>query len=217
MSERHLAHFNVRYDGDEHEAVGREVLRALERHYMTLAATMDHQPAAAIPVVLFTRQGYYDASGAPAWAGGNFDGMDGKIRIPIGGLTASLSPDMDGTLIHELTHAFIYDRSRGVAPREVHEGLAQYMEGKRSATDASPRYLAALADGRIAGVGAFYLAALSYVEHLIAVRGMGGMNDLLREMGETGDRDEAFRRVHGQTYDESRRGWAQQLRKQYGS
>ncbi len=87
---------------------------------------------------------------------------------------------MDGTLIHELTHAFIFDRTRGSATREVHEGLAQYMEGKRSASDYSPQVLAALADGRIGGVNGFYLAALSYVEHLIATRGMGGMNDLLR-------------------------------------
>ena len=44
---------------------------------------------------------------------------------------------MDDTLIHELTHAFVHDRTKGVAPREIHEGLAQYMEGKRrSATRA---------------------------------------------------------------------------------
>ena len=72
-----------------------------------------------IPVILFTREGYYDASGAPAWSGGVYDGIDGRIRIPIGGLTASLTPDMDETLIHELTHAFVADRTRGVAPREV--------------------------------------------------------------------------------------------------
>ena len=82
-------------------------------------------------MILFSREAYYDASGAPAWSGGIYDGIDGRIRIPIGGLTASLTPDMDGTLIHELTHAFVADRTRGVAPREIHEGLAQYMEGKR--------------------------------------------------------------------------------------
>jgi hypothetical protein len=37
MAERRLSHFNVRYDGGEHEAVGREILRALEQHYATLA------------------------------------------------------------------------------------------------------------------------------------------------------------------------------------
>jgi tetratricopeptide (TPR) repeat protein len=217
MTEQHLSHFHVRYDGDAHEDVGREILRALERHYATLARTMDHQPPNPIPVILFSRQAYFDASGAPAWSGGVFDLTDGRIRIPIGGLTSSLTPYMDETLIHELTHAFIHDRSRGLAPRELHEGLAQYMEGKRSLSDASPQYLAALADGRVGGVAAFYLAALCYVEHLVATRGMGGMNDLLRAMGETGDVDEAFKRVHGGSYHDSRKAWAQHLRQQYGS
>jgi tetratricopeptide (TPR) repeat protein len=217
MTEQQLAHFHVRYDGDAHEGVGREILRALERHYATLTTALDHQPAGTIPVILFSRQAYYDASGAPAWSGGVYDVLDGRIRIPIGGLTESLTPDMDDTLIHELTHAFVADRTKGVAPREIHEGLAQYMEGKRSTTHASPQYLAALADNRVGGVGAYYLAALSYVEHLIAIRGMGGMNDLLKAMGETGDVDEAFRRVHGGSYHDSRLAWAQRLRQQYGS
>lgn len=217
MTEQQLSHFHVRYDGDAHEDVGREILRALERHYATLARNLDHQPSAPIPVILFSRQAYFDASGAPAWSGGVFDMTDGRIRIPIGGLTSSLTPHMENTLIHELTHAFINDRSKGTAPREVHEGLAQYMEGKRSINDASPEVLAALADGRIGGVGAYYLAALSYVEYLVATRGMGGMNDLLKAMGDTGDVDEAFKRVHGGSYHDSRKAWAQQLRKQYGS
>lgn len=217
MTEQRLAHFHVRYDGDAHEDVGREVLRALEQHYATLSRSLDHQPPNPIPVILFSRQAYFDASGAPAWSGGVFDQMDGRIRIPIGGLTASLTPRMDEVLIHELTHAFIHDRAKGVAPREIHEGLAQYMEGKRSLNDASPEYLAALADGRVGGVSAFYLAALSYVEHLVALRGMGGMNDLLRAMGETGSVDDAFQRVHGSSYYESRKAWAQHLRQQYGS
>ena len=155
-------------------------------------------------MILFSREGYYDASGAPAWSGGVYDTLDGRIRIPIGGLNESLTPDMEETLIHELTHAFVADRTRGIAPREIHEGLAQYMEGKRSANMAAGKYLTALADGRIGGVGGFYLAALSYVEYLVATRGMGGINDLLRAMGETGDVDDAFKQVHGGTYHDSR-------------
>ena len=98
------------------------------------------------------------------------------------------------------------------APRR----LAQYREGKRSATTPA-RIPGRAADGRAGGVRAFYLAALSYVEHLIATRGMGGVNDLLRTMGETGDVDEAFKRVHGGSYNDSRKRWAQHLRQQYGS
>ena len=215
MTERHLAHFNVRYDGDEHEAVGREILRALERHYATLAATLDHQPEVSVPVILFTRQAYYDASGAPAWSGGVYDGSDGRIRIPIGGLTPSLTPDMDETLIHELTHAFVADRTHGLAPRELQEGYAQYMEGKRTESLLTKQQMVWLADGRIGGVSGFYLAALSFVEYLMATRGQGGMNELLKAIGESGSVDAAFRDVHGQDSAATRRKWAERLRQQY--
>jgi hypothetical protein len=217
MSERQLAHFHVRYDGDTHEDVGREILSALERHYATLSTTLDHQPQATIPVILFSRTAYYDASGAPAWSGGVYDSTDGRIRIPIGGLNSRLTPDMDQTLIHELTHAFVADLSRGQAPRDIHEGLAQYLEGRRLNETLTDAQVSALADGRVAGVAGFYLAALGYVEHLIAQRGMGGMIELLRAMGETGNVDKAFEQVHGQNQRATRQAWAQRLRMQYGS
>ena len=63
----------------------------------------------------------------------------------------------------------------------------------------------------------FYLYALSFVEYLIANRGMGGMNDLLRAMGETGSVDEAFKQVHGQDYRGTRQAWFQRLHQQHGS
>lgn len=217
MAERKLSHFHVRYDGDAHDGVGREILAALERHFATLAVSLDHQPQVTIPVILFTRQGYYDAAGAPAWSGGVFDSLDGRIRVPVGGLDERLTPDMDSTLLHELTHAFVNDRTRGLAPRDLHEGLAQYMEGKRVGSMLTQEQLTALADGRVGGVGGFYLGALSYVEYLVALRGMGGMNDLLRAMGETGNIDQAFTQVHGQTHLASRRAWAERMRMTEGS
>ena len=131
MTEQRLAHFNVRYDGEIHEDVGREILRALERHYATLARTFDHEPATTIPVVLFSQQSYFDATGAPFWSGGQYSHFNGRVSIPIGGLSAALTPTLDEVLIHEVGHAFIGDLSRGVAPRDIHEGLAQYLEGKR--------------------------------------------------------------------------------------
>lgn len=217
MTEQQLAHFHVRYDGDAHEDVGREVLRGLERHYATLALALDHQPGAPIAVILFSREQYFDASGAPAWSGGVYDTLDGRIRIPIGGLTAALAAEVDSTLIHELTHAFAFDMSRGLAPRDVQEGLAQYMEGKRAASYASPAQLRALAVGRASGVGAFYLGALAFVEHLVAARGMGGVKDLLRAMAETGNVDEAFRRVHGRDHAAAQADWREVFRRRYGA
>jgi hypothetical protein len=63
----------------------------------------------------------------------------------------------------------------------------------------------------------FYAGALSFVEYLIALRGMGGINDLLRSMAETGSVDEAFQAVHGRGYTEMRRLWKERLVQQYGS
>jgi tetratricopeptide (TPR) repeat protein len=218
MKERQLAHFHVRYDGEEHEAVGREILRALERHYATLVSALDHQPAAPIGVILFSRENYYDAAGAPAWSGGNYDLTDGRIRIPIGGLSSGLTPDIDDTLIHEVTHAFVWDISRGVAPREIHEGLAQYMEGKRVDSMLSREQMKWLADGRLGNtVLGFYWGALSFVEYLMALRGQGGMNDLLGAMGQTGSVDAAFRQVHGGGFAATQRAWQERMRRQYGS
>ncbi len=217
MTERDLSHFHVRYDGEEHEDIGREILRALEHHYATLVSALDYQPQATIPVILFSSQGYHSASGAPAWSGGVYDSLDGRIRVPIQGLTRSLTPEMDHTLLHELTHAFVANRTRGVATRDIQEGLAQYMEGERVTTRLTPEQLTMLADGRAGGVMGFYLYALSFVEYLIANRGMGGMNDLLRAMGETGSVDEAFKQVHGQDYRGTKQAWFQRLHQQHGS
>jgi hypothetical protein len=217
MTERRLSHFHVRYDGETHEAVGHDVLRVLERHYATLVGTMDHEPRATIPVILFSREQYYNASGAPAWSGGNYDGTDGRIRVPIGGLSAGLSAEVESTLLHELTHAFIADKSDGVAPREIHEGLAQYMEGARVESRLSAEARAALAGGELRGVSGFYTTALSLVEYLVAVRGQGGMNDLLKAMAQTHNIDQAFQQVHGQSYAAVQRAWRQRLQQQYGS
>jgi tetratricopeptide (TPR) repeat protein len=217
MTEQQLSHFHVRYDGDAHEDVGREILRVLERHYATLASTLDHQPATAIPVILFSRQQYHDASGAPAWSGGVYEPIDGRIRVPIKGLSAGLTADLERTLIHEVAHAFLADRTKGLCPRDVHEGFAQYMEGKRIADELGPAQVTALADGRIRGVAGFYLQSLSFVEYLLGARGQGGINDLLRAIGESGDVDDAFRRVYGSDQAATHQAWLARLRQQHGS
>lgn len=211
MTEKRVAHFHVRYDGDAHEGVGREILRALEGHYATLKLTFDHEPKTIVPVILFAREAYYDAAGAPAWSGGVFDQIDGRIRVPIGGLDASLSPEMDGTLLHELTHAFVHDLTAGLAPREIHEGLAQYMEGRRIDQMLDGPSKAALSRGEIRGVPGFYLEALAFAEFLMAQRGQGGINALLRLMGSTGNVDRACDEAYGRDWAGLRRAFRERL------
>jgi len=215
LSEAKLAHFHVRYDGDAHEDVGREILRLLDRHYATLARSFDHEPGQPIPVILLSRESYYDATGAPAWSGGQYDSFDGRVRIPIAGLTAALTPELDQTLVHELTHSFVNDLSGGAAPRELHEGIAQYMEGRRVAQLDSER-LRALANGQLGGVSGFYFLSLWLVEDLAAQRGTGGLNDLLRALGSSGNVDQAFRSVYGSDFGTLKRQAVGRLRLRYG-
>jgi tetratricopeptide (TPR) repeat protein len=216
FDEAKLAHFHVRYDGEAHEPVGREILRLLERHYATLARTFDYQPAQPVPVILLSTESYYDTTGAPAWSGGQYDSFDGRVRIPIGGLSAALSPELDGILIHELTHSFVADLSRGLAPRELQEGLAQHMEGRRL-SQLEPERLRALADGRLRDVSGFYFGSLGFVEELLGQRGQGGINDLLRALSTTGSVDEAFRSVYGRDFAGLQRHAAERLRQRHGS
>jgi hypothetical protein len=91
------------------------------------------------------------------------------------------------------------------------------MEGKRCDTLLGPEGMRALADGRVPGVYGYYAGALSFVEYLIALRGQGGINDLLRQMAETGSDEAAFKAVHGRGHDEMRRLWKERLQQQYGS
>ena len=217
LDEARLAHFHVRYDGDAHEDVGRAILRVLDRHYARLVLTFDHQPNAPIPVILLSRASYYDATGAPAWSGGEYDNFDGRVRLPIGGLTTSLTPELDDTLLHEVTHAFVADMSHGLAPRTLQEGLAQFMEGKRLQARLGDEGMRALAEGRLQGVRAFYLSALGLVENLVGQHGQGGINELLRAMAETGSSNEAFRRVYGKDLEDLQQDWATRLRQRYGS
>ncbi len=216
FEEARIAHFHLRYDGEAHEDVGREILRVLDRHYATLVRTFDHRPSGPIPVVLFSEESYADATGAPTWSAGHYDTFDGRVRVPIGGLTAALTPDLDDTLLHELVHAFVAEMSGGAAPRELHEGIAQLLEGRRTAS-ADAETMRALADGRLGGVRGYYLSALAFVEDLVAQRGQGGLNELLRAMAETGDAERAFVRVYGKGQRALRAEASSRLRRRHGS
>jgi tetratricopeptide (TPR) repeat protein len=220
MTEQRLAHFDVRYDGEAHDELGREIVTNLEHDYATLATSLDYELQTKVPVIILTRERYYETN--QSWSGGGFDTLDGRIRIPVLGLGPSLTPFMKSTLLHELTHAFVNERTRGIANSDLQEGFAQYMEGKRLPPTLTPAQANALVTAvmtREMGpivVGDYYAGALSYVEYLVANRGQGGINELLKVMGETGNMDEAFRQVYGKDAQEMRKAWGTRLEQQSG-
>jgi tetratricopeptide (TPR) repeat protein len=131
--ENESSHFTLRYSGAAEPAMARDVLRSLEHHYEAIESELSYSPPDSIGVILYTQQAFADITQAPAWMGAL---NDGRIRVPVQGL-GSVTPELSRVLRHELTHSFIQQKTRGRAPTWIQEGLAQWMEGKRSDANAA--------------------------------------------------------------------------------
>ena len=191
--ENESSHFVLRYSGGAQPELAREILRALEAHFVAIAGTLNYEPPEPIGVILYTGQAFADITRAPSWAGAL---NDGRIRVPVQGLT-SLTPELSHVLKHELTHSFIRQKTRGYAPTWIQEGLAQWMEGARSNTTAS--LLVEIYDGKRSislgdlegpwmrlpqGIADYaYAWALANVEYIVQVDGMGDVERILDRIG----------------------------------
>jgi hypothetical protein len=191
--------FDIRFDGESQSGVARDVLFVLDRAYTRLADIYYDRPTRKIPVVLHSGQDYYTKTGAPWWSGGVYDSHDGAIQIPVRGLPSTLPREMEDVLVHELSHAFVDEMSGGFAGRDLQEGLAQYMEGKRIEQELGLPELKRLANSSRQSVMSFYMLSLAVSQQLVQSRGQGRVNDLLKAMKETGSEDGGFRKVFGQT------------------
>lgn len=216
---KRLSHFIVSYEGETMEMTGRMVLDSLERSYASLVSQFGFEPPEPVVVLLYSRQDYAQMGG-PHWSAGYFDG---KIRVPVRGLTR-VDPRLQATLHHELTHAFVHAEAGRQAPRWLHEGVAQYLDGTDSRR--AGQFLAeALRGGgtlencirsAMCDVRVFYASASSAVEYIIQQRGMGGIKDLVRALGEGKDMDTAMRDVLGKDQSTFFRDWEHFVRRRFG-
>lgn len=131
-AEGETAHFALKYYGGATPELARSILRVLEDDFRDIESQLDYTPPEQISVVLYTEQAFADITRAPGWAGAL---NDGRLRIPVQGLS-SVTPDLARVLKHELTHSFITQKSRNRAPTWLQEGVAQWMEGRRSSSAA---------------------------------------------------------------------------------
>jgi Tetratricopeptide repeat len=131
--EGETAHFALKYSGTATPDLASAILRALEDDFRDIESQLDYTPREQISVILYTEQAFADITRAPSWVGAL---NDGRIRIPVQGLTG-VSPDLAHVLKHELTHSFIKQKSHDRAPTWLQEGVAQWMEGRRSGAEAA--------------------------------------------------------------------------------
>lgn len=215
---RRLAHFIVRYEGRTMEDTGRMVIDTMDRSYASLVSLFGFEPSERVVVILYSRRDYRDMGG-PHWSLGLFDG---KIRVPVRGLER-LDEHIKTTLHHELAHAFIHARAGKSAPRWLHEGLAEYVEGTR--TEENGKLLAQVLNSGQSfaqclptarcDVRLFYPAAASMVDYMVQTRGMGGIRDLLSALGDGNDIDESLNRVLGHDTGGLIRDWEHFIRRRY--
>jgi tetratricopeptide (TPR) repeat protein len=125
-------HFVLHDQGGATPQLANEILRVLEEHFRSLQNDLHFTPPESIGVILYTQQAFRDITRAPNWAGAL---NDGRIRVPVQGLD-SVTDDLSRVLKHELTHSFVHQMTLGRCPTWLNEGLAQWMEGRRSADSA---------------------------------------------------------------------------------
>ena len=217
--------FILRYQGNATPQLATDVLRTLEEHFRTLQTELRFTPGEPIAVVLYTQQTFRDVTRAPSWAGA---ANDGRIRVPVQGLT-SVSDQLSHVLMHELTHSFIRQKTQGRCPQWLDEGLAQWMEGRRSESTALPLVAAyeqgmhppvkqmegswAAFSGQSASFA--YAWSLASVESIIANSGMWGIERLLGELAAGSAVESALGTSLQTNYPDLERGMVDYLRKTY--
>jgi tetratricopeptide (TPR) repeat protein len=213
---REIGDFLFSYDAGIPPALVEQAAESLAATERELSAFFGLRLPGRQPVILYEGRRYFALVSVPDWVSGAFDG---KIRVtvePGGGLGAELAM----VLAHELAHAFVRRASRDRAPAWLHEGLAQWWEGKRLLpaelrAALAGRPLLSLPEmegslsrkGEPAAVRDAYAEALGLVEYLMLARGPGAVACLVRGLGRAVGVEAALREETGLTSEELLAGW----------
>ena len=223
--ENESTHFTLHYSGAAEPALAREVLHVLEAHFNVIGSELSYTPPEPIGVVLYTQDAFADITRAPGWVGAL---NDGRIRVPVQGLT-SVPSELSRVLKHELTHSFLTQKTHSRCPVWLNEGLAQWMEGKRSGENAAvlvqiydAKQFASLAqlEGswmRLPSDAAAYAYAwgLANVESIIQAGVMGDITRILDRIASGDSTETALHDVLRNDYPDTMQATAEYLRKNY--
>ena len=127
MNKNFGGNFTVTFEGGG-DALGSTTLAALEEAYVDLGSRFQHWPKQKTEVILYGNRDFKSLTNAPDWSGGLYDG---KIRIPVGGLTG-MNDNLRHILYHEYAHLLIHALARNQVPLWLNEGLAQWAAGEKS-------------------------------------------------------------------------------------
>jgi|ERR1017187_6138859 tetratricopeptide (TPR) repeat protein len=218
-------HFVLKYSGAAEPKLASEILRILEIHFDQISAMLNYSPPEPIGVILYTGQQFEDMTRAPAWVGAI---NDGRIRVPVQGLT-SVNDQLSRVLRHELTHSFLQQKTRGRCPAWLQEGIAQWMEGRRSGASAAgliatydqhfaiPLGSLEISWMQLSGTGASFAYAwsLAAVESILGNGNMAELVQLVDAVTSSGSTEAAVQEVLHESYAELEKQTADYLRSTY--
>ncbi len=221
--ENESSHFTLRYSGASEPALARNILHTLERHYGAIESELSYSPPDSIGVILYTQQAFADITQVPNWVGAL---NDGRIRVPVQGLS-EVTPELSRVLKHELTHSFVQQKTLSHAPTWIQEGLAQWMEGKRSDLNAAALIAIYQSDPALGmkhyqgdwmklsneAVNAAYAWALANVEYIVQSGGMNDVDRILDRLAAGEAPEEALKAILRSDYTDLTHDTVQYLRK----
>ena len=223
--EGETTHFRLKYNGGAAPELARDVLKTLESEFDEISSTLSYVPPEPIGVILYTNQTFMDITRAPSWSGAL---NDGRIRVPVEGLT-SMTDELARVLKHELTHSFVGQKTGGRCPVWLQEGIAQFMEGKRSRRNAGSLISAyehhmefSLASYETSWLSLprdtasnAYAWSLAVVETIVTVNGIDDLERILDRLAAGSSTQDAIRAVLHMDYSDLMLSTAQFLRKAY--
>ncbi|QWV92272.1 hypothetical protein KP004_13750 [Geomonas oryzisoli] len=200
MDKGYSSMFDLSFDAELPPGLSGQVLDALESAYNTVGSDLGRFPTTRIPVLLYTKKDYSSVTAGPDWSGGLYDG---KIRLPVGGLT-EVTPQLRAIIFHEFTHVLVAELTHGNVPTWFNEGLAE-IEGRKlfapklpPLTGAADKHLLPLADlsrgfSGMGGAQAWmaYQQSFSMTSFMVQRYGWYAVQEILKHLGERADMNKA--------------------------
>lgn len=182
-------HFSLTFEEKIPHELVLGILEVAEEAFSNIGDVFEYYPSQRSHLIAYLPKDFNKVSSLPLWAGGSYDG---KIRIPLSPNLKS-AQQLRGAIFHEYTHHVVHSLTEGKCPIWLNEGLAQYFEGikgsqafsilaknsrllsqeqlEKTISDEDDRSIAEL----------FYAQALAMTLIIIEEKGLGTIQDMLKE------------------------------------
>lgn len=165
-----------------------------------------------ITLKLLSPRDFHKETGAPSWTSAMY--YKGQIFAPVNMRNLNVS-ELQHSLKHEYVHAFVASMSKNKCPAWFDEGLAQLIEGepnsllgpalRKWSKKSKPIPLDWMNDGFMGMskkmVPVAYAQSLFAVRDLAQIKGMDGISNYLKLMGNGASNEGAFREAFGLSLD----------------